>query len=87
MIFCIVHIQIVNDKNALRSQTRCNGPHGIVVFTPGGKISETGKKIKRIIEIVYPKRQADIMLVEMQIALFLQRILPGKLVGILNAFK
>ena len=71
MIFCIMHVEIINDKNSVRSKARSDGSHRIVVFTPCCKVTKAGKEIKRIVKIVDPKRQSHVVLVKIQIVLLL----------------
>src|SRR5258705_967673 len=70
MIFCIMHIQVIDHKNAAGLKTSCNGPHGIIMFTSCGKISKAGKKVKSIIKIIYPERQSHVMLKKLKIIFF-----------------
>src|SRR5437868_11232806 len=70
VIFSIMRIQVVYNKNTVRFQRFRNGSYRIIMLSPRIKISKAGKKVKRIIKIIYPERKAHIMNKKLQIFRF-----------------
>ena len=76
VVFCIMHIQVIQYKAAIFFQRLGNGTDGIVMLPAGFKISKAGEEIKSIIKVIDPERQAHIVPVKMQfVCLITQRLL------------
>src|SRR5687767_12480620 len=74
VLFCIMYIQVIYNKYPIPFQTCADCSHSIIMFSSGLEITKAGKKIKSIIKIINPERQAHVMLVKFKIFLFIS---PG----------
>src|SRR5687768_3126634 len=67
MVFCIMCIQIVYNKNATGFQSGSNGANAVIMLPPCFEIAKTGKEIKNIIKIISPEWQAHVMFEKIEI--------------------
>src|SRR5882724_10717761 len=85
VIFCITHIQIIQDKYAVAFQGRADGAYGAVMFPLRPEITEAGKEIKSVIEIIRVEQLPHIMLVEMEVVLFILKGITDAVPGQIDA--
>jgi len=71
MIFGIMHVEKINHQCAVHFDGLCNSPQCSIVFTPGVKVAEAGKKVESVIEVIDPERLAHIVYKKLQLIMCL----------------